>query len=224
MAVNWWSLLVRTAPTRACARPRRRLDLARFADPEGVRDRARCRCLMWARASRRAREASRVATRVPAAVATTAAVLTPTSTPTAGARRPAVRLWCWRRGPLEAHRRVPAATRVPAHGDAQYPGPAADQQPPELAWARHRAARATHPYLATRRRPGCSSSPAGGGEPWPVPVAGLEPGEPGLALPEAGVRRVRGADAVPERPDQLAAMPRRGHALGGVPAADQVEV
>src|SRR5665647_2074414 len=51
-----------------------------------------------------------------------------------------------------------------------------------FATARHRAARATHPYLATRRRPGCSSSPAGGGEPWPVPVAGLEPGEPGLAL------------------------------------------
>src|SRR5664280_2154699 len=133
MAVSWWSLLVRTAPARACARPRRSLALARFADPFWVRDRARCRCLMWARASRRAREASRVATSVPAAVATTAAVLTPTSTPTAGARRPAVRLWCWRRGPLEAHRRVPAATRVPAHGDAQYPGPAADQQPPELA-------------------------------------------------------------------------------------------
>src|SRR5664280_2961832 len=83
MAVSWWSLLVRTAPTRACARPRRSLALARFADPFWVRDRARCRCLMWARASRRAREASRVATSVPAAVATTAAVLTPTSTPTA---------------------------------------------------------------------------------------------------------------------------------------------
>src|SRR5674476_1327485 len=82
MAVNWWSLLVRTAPTRACARPRRRLDLARFADPFWVRDRARCRCLMWARASRRAREASRVATSVQPSVATTAAVLTPTSTPT----------------------------------------------------------------------------------------------------------------------------------------------
>src|SRR5665647_928675 len=28
-----------------------------------------------------------------------------------------------------------------------------------LAWARHGAARATHPYLATRIRPGCSCSP-----------------------------------------------------------------
>jgi hypothetical protein len=65
------------------ARPRRRRVLARFADPFWVRDRARCRSLMWARAPRSAREASRVAAGVPSPVATTAAVFTPTSIPTA---------------------------------------------------------------------------------------------------------------------------------------------
>src|ERR1035438_1512132 len=32
LAVSWWSLLVRTAPTRACARPRRSRALARLAE------------------------------------------------------------------------------------------------------------------------------------------------------------------------------------------------
>ena len=214
LAVNWWSLLVPTAPTRACARPRRSRALARFADPFWVRDRA----------SRRAREASRVATSVPAAVATTAAVLTPTSTPTAAPAGLRYACGAGGRGPLEAHRRVPAATRVPAHGDVQYPGPAADQQAPELGLGAARRGQGDPPVPGDPYPAGLQLQPAGGGEPGPVPVAGLEPGEPGLALQEAGVRRVRGADAVPERPDRLAAMPRRGHALGGVPAADQVEV
>ena len=179
---------------------------------------------MSARASRRAREASRVATSMQPAVATTVAVLTPTSTPTPA---PAGLLYIcgaaaavrWKH--TDAYQQPPASLLTVTFSIRARPRTSRRRS---LAWARHGAARATHPYLATRRRPGCSSSPAGGGEPWPVPVAGLEPGEPGLALQEAGVRRVRGADAVPERPDRLAAMPRRGHALGGVPAADQVEV
>src|SRR5664280_685288 len=158
MAVSWWSLLVRTAPARACARPRRSLALARFADPFWVRDRARCRCLMWARASRRAREASRVATSVPAAVATTAAVLTPTSTPTAA---PAgLRYACgagvavrWKH--TDAYQQPPASLLTVTLSIRARPRTSRRRS---LAWARHGAARATHPYLATRIRPGCSCS------------------------------------------------------------------
>src|SRR5665647_3215770 len=132
MAVNWWSLLVRTAPTRACARPRRRLDLARFADPFWVRDRARCRCLMWARASRRAREASRVATSVQ---------------PSAAAVR-------WKH--TDAYQQPPASLLTVTFSIRARPRTSRRRS---LAWARHGAARATHPYLATRIRPGCSCSP-----------------------------------------------------------------
>src|SRR5665647_3013099 len=155
MAVNWWSLLVRTAPTRACARPRRRLDLARFADPFWVRDRARCRCLMWARASRRAREASRVATSVQPAVATTAAVLTPTSTPTPA---PAGLLYICGAGAAVRWKHTDAYQQPPASLLSVRARPRTSRRR-SLAWARRGAARATHPYLATRIRPGCSCSP-----------------------------------------------------------------
>jgi hypothetical protein len=159
LAVNWWSLLVRTAPARAWARPRRRRALARFADPFWVRDRARCRSLMWARAPRSEREASRVAAGVPSPAATTAAVFTPTSIPTAP---PVGRLYASgavvmvRSKHTDAYQDPPASLLTVMFSIRARPRASSRRG---LAWARHGAPRRTHPYLATRTRPACRCSP-----------------------------------------------------------------
>jgi hypothetical protein len=221
-AVNWWSLLARAALTRACARPRRRRGLVRFADPFWVRDRARCRCLRWVRASRGAREASRVATGFPPAVATTAAVLTPTSTPTAapdGLLNPCGAAVAVRSKHTDAYQQPPASLLT-----VTFSIRAAHQQPPELGLRPARRGEGDPPVLGDPQATRLKAQTVGGREPGPVPVAGLEPGKPGLALQETGVCHVCGADAVPERPDRLLDMPRHGRVLDRVPASNQVEV
>ena len=197
--------------------------LGRFADPFRVRDRARCRCLMCVNASRRAREASRVSTSVRSEVATTAAATTPTSTPTVA---PVGRLYSC--GPVvkvrskhtDAYHDLPASLLTVMLSILARPRTSRRRS---LACARQGAARATHPYLGTHRRPGCRCSA-------PVTVnrsrsrwRALNLGNRDFPFKKL-VCAVCGLDAIPERPDRLVFVPRRDHGLGGVPAADQVEV
>src|SRR5450631_3604938 len=166
-AVNWWSLLVRTASTRACARPRRRRALARFADPFWVRDSPRCRCLRWARAPPGAGDFQG---RDNGAVSggDDRCGLDPDVHPDRGTHCSVVRLWRSCHGAFEAHRRVPATARVPAYGDVQYPGPAAGQQPPKLGLRPARRAQGDPPVLGYPQATRLQVQTVGDREPWPV--------------------------------------------------------
>jgi hypothetical protein len=98
--------------------------------------------------------------------------LDPDVHPDRGTRRPVESLRCCGRGPFEAHRRVPAATRVPAHGEVQYPGPAAHQQPPELGLRPARRGEGDPPVLGDPQATRLKTQTVGGREPGPVPGGG----------------------------------------------------
>ena len=207
-AVNVCSASARTAATRACARASRAAALARFTDPFWVREKSRCRCATFRRASRSARMPASSATTVRSAVATTAETLTPRSTPMvgpAGAIRRSTGVRISRSKQTVAYQR-PSECRVTVmFSNRARPRRTSRRR---SACARQGAAIFTQPYFASRTRPASRRSPSATVNRARSRCRDLNRGNRRCPVRNAAVRLSCGPDAVPERPGRVLSGPR----------------